>query len=108
MPRHTVADGAGLTVDGDRALLEGVLDHRSVPALAAESDDLFAGRTALEIDLARVSSGNSAGLALLLEWLRRARRAECRLGFRNLPPSLRDIARVSGIEPLLPIRDADG
>jgi phospholipid transport system transporter-binding protein len=54
------------------------------------------------VDLGEVSEMDSALLALLLAWLRDARSAERPLGFSNLPESLRTIARLYGVDSLLP------
>ncbi len=45
---------------------------------------------------------DSALLALLLAWLREARLHDRTLVFTNLPESLRTIARLYGVDRLLP------
>jgi ABC-type transporter Mla MlaB component len=45
---------------------------------------------------------DSALLALLLAWLREARQHERALAFANLPESVRTIARLYGVDRLLP------
>jgi len=54
------------------------------------------------VDLAEVTELDSSLLALLLAWLREARRLGRGLEFTNLPPSLATIARVYGVVDLLP------
>ncbi len=54
------------------------------------------------VDLAEVSEMDSALLALLLAWLREARQHERALAFANLPESVRTIARLYGVDRLLP------
>ena len=54
------------------------------------------------VDLAEVSEMDSALLALLLVWLRDTRQRERALAFANLPESLRTIARLYGVDRLLP------
>ncbi|MBF6309145.1 STAS domain-containing protein, partial [Nocardia farcinica] len=54
-------------------------------------------------DLQAVTRSDSAGLALLVEWMQFARQQDRKLSFRNLPDQLRDIARISGLEDLLPL-----
>ena len=53
-------------------------------------------------DLGEVSEMDSALLALLLAWLREARQRERPLAFTNLPASLLTIARLYGVDRLLP------
>lgn len=66
------------------------------PLLAAD-----AGRDAWQVDLAAVERADSAGVALLLEWLREARRRGVSLHLASLPAQMLAIARVSGLEQLL-------
>jgi len=54
------------------------------------------------VDLAEVSELDSSALALLLAWLREARAAGRTIGFANLPESLQTIARLYGVQDLLP------
>ncbi|OGA01473.1 MAG: hypothetical protein A2Z64_04425 [Betaproteobacteria bacterium RIFCSPLOWO2_02_67_12] len=54
------------------------------------------------VDLAEVTELDSSLLALLLAWLREARRLGRGLQFAHLPPGLETIARVYGVVDLLP------
>jgi phospholipid transport system transporter-binding protein len=60
-----------------------------------------AGGRALRIDLAGLTRVDSAGLALLVDWLAWARAAQRRLSFASTPPALQALARLSGLEGLL-------
>lgn len=59
------------------------------------------GLRAVTIDLANVTEVDSAGLALLLEWVSWARQRGFTLSFANLPDKLRALARLSEVEGLL-------
>ncbi|NCA69027.1 MAG: STAS domain-containing protein [Sphingobacteriia bacterium] len=83
--------------------LEGRLDFSTVARLAVCGGELLHAQTVVEIDLAGVTAANSAGLALLLEWLDMARARGARLTYRNLPDSLARLARVSNLESVLPL-----
>jgi phospholipid transport system transporter-binding protein len=54
------------------------------------------------VDLAEVSELDSSALALLLAWLREAKAAGRTIVFVNLPESLQTIARLYGVQDLLP------
>jgi len=96
--------GARLITAGEgRLRVEGVLDFGSVGRLAADSEVLFRRNAHLRIDLAGVEAANSAGLALLLEWMDLARSLRIDLRFMNLPESLLRIAAFSNLGSLLPI-----
>ena len=90
--------------DPQHFLVEGELNMVTVPALLQAMDSQFpATGNEVHIDLAGVTRSDSAGLALLVEWLRLAKTRNTRLQFHNLPSQLRDIARVSDLLPLLPL-----
>ena len=55
----------------------------------------------LVIDCAAVTRADSAGLAVLLDWLAWARRKSRIIELQNLPPSLVAIARISEVDGLL-------
>lgn len=54
------------------------------------------------VDLAQVTELDSSALALLLAWLREAKAAGRTIVFANLPESLQTIARLYGVQDLLP------
>ena len=86
----------------DRTLLaSGDLVFVNIKKLLAQGEALFAGRDNVVIDLRNVTHSDSAGVALLLEWLERGRAVGTRIRYINIPESLLRIARLSNIEPLL-------
>lgn len=93
----------GITVQQDESLLaSGDLVFATVTVLLAQGEALFAGRDEVVIDLRNIKRSDSAGVALLLEWLERGRAAGTRVRYRNIPDALLKIARLSNIEPLIP------
>jgi len=86
--------------DSDRARIIGSLHFTTVSALlAAGVVAINAGRSV--IDLAGVTASDSAGLALLIEWLSVAKAASRSLRFENIPSQLQQLARLSEVEELL-------
>jgi phospholipid transport system transporter-binding protein len=61
---------------------------------------IAAGETVF--DLAGVSAADSSGVALLLAWQRRARAANQRLSFVNVPENVQKLAALYGVDGLLP------
>lgn len=53
------------------------------------------------IDFSQVNNSDSAGLALLIEWLKISQIMKCKPKFRNIPAQLLTLAKLSGfdIEP---------
>jgi phospholipid transport system transporter-binding protein len=59
------------------------------------------GAAALEIDCSAITVSDSAGLAVLLDWLGAARRRGRTLRYTHLPADLTALARISEVEELL-------
>jgi phospholipid transport system transporter-binding protein len=59
------------------------------------------GAGALEIDCSAVTVADSAGLAVLLDWMRTAKSAGRPLRYAHLPAGLTALARISEVEELL-------
>jgi phospholipid transport system transporter-binding protein len=90
--------------DGNTYRIAGELNMQTVPALLQEVEQVL-NRTRGEVcfDLQQVNRSDSAGLALLVEWMQFARQRQRELTFKNLPQQMQDIARVSGLDGLLPL-----
>lgn len=90
--------------DGGQLLLSGVLDHSNVVKAREEGEALLgqAGSTC-SVSLSGLESAHSAVLSLLLCWLRFAVKRQLTLTFVDMPDQLYDMARVSGLDDLLPL-----
>lgn len=89
----------GVTVRPDgTAEVSGELTFATVPAYLQRNGALFAGSGELMVDLQGVTRADSAGVALLVEWLRLARAAGRTVRYRNMPPQVEALIRVSGLE----------
>ena len=86
-----------------RMQLTGVLNLDSVNALLGEIEALDYDTPSLTVDLKTVERADSAGVALLVAWMRSARRAQRDIRFLNMPAQMLNIARVSGLDSLLPL-----
>ncbi len=87
----------------DRIEVSGVLSFTTVPDLRADAVHMFAGAGRMTVDLGGVSRSDSAGLALMIEWLREARRRKVDLRFAHVPDQIRHMAQVSSLEDILPM-----
>ncbi len=95
---------ASITDNGQgRLAIHGDLSFTSVPAVLAQWQSLDGGRSGLDIDLGDVQRSDSAGLALLVECLREAQQTGKNIRFFNIPAQMLDMARVSGLDELLPL-----
>jgi phospholipid transport system transporter-binding protein len=87
--------------DHDRSLVSGVLVFDTVAYLLPLGSKAIAGGNAAVIDLCGVTGSDSAGLALLIEWLSVAHAAGRSLAYANIPSQLQQLARLSEVDALL-------
>ena len=100
---------ATASLQGDGVLaVRGALTFATVPDLYPQSEAWMrdsAGPVA--VDLQDVQRADSAGLALLVEWLRLARASGRELRFINVPEQVRSLVRVNGLGRALQINNHD-
>ena len=82
-------------------LLQGELDFDSVLSVLQHAGVNMLGKSPLRVDLKGVTRADSAGLALLVEWLRESEIAGNSIEFVNVPAQLLSIARVCGLDDIL-------
>jgi phospholipid transport system transporter-binding protein len=87
--------------EGDRLLVSGPLTLATVARALREGGDAIA-MGARTVDLGEVGELDSSALALLLAWLREAKRRDRTLEFTRLPEGLTTIAKLYGVAELLP------
>lgn len=85
------------------ALLTGTVEHfEAVECKNVLSEHIQASEDAkLLLDLSGLESVSSISLSFLLYGMRAAKLASCDLHYKNMPPALFNMARVSGIESIL-------
>jgi phospholipid transport system transporter-binding protein len=91
---------------GGRYRVAGVLDATTAGALLEQSVARFESSGELDVDLGSVSDADSAGLALLIEWMRLARQRQQLIRFRSVPAQISALARISEVEDLLALTEA--
>lgn len=90
-------DKASIKRENHCLQVSGDIDFGSVVSLWNESLPLIAADSKVVVDLSQVKTVNSAALALMLEWMKYAKR-ECKtILFQNLPKQLVSIAAVAGV-----------
>lgn len=86
-------------------LLVGKLTFSSVASLWNRSKLLLETTPSpIQIDLKSVTQSDSAGVALLISWVRYARQLNKEMHLMHLPEQMRAIIKVSGLSQLLPIQ----
>jgi phospholipid transport system transporter-binding protein len=87
-----IDQGAGhFIIDGD--LTFSTIDKKTVKSFAFLTTSKH-----ITIDLGRVSCTDSAGLALMIEWIKYTRHHRTQIVFKNIPEQLLNLAKLSGFD----------
>ncbi|MBV1921971.1 MAG: STAS domain-containing protein [Pseudomonadales bacterium] len=90
-------------ISPQKMTLEGVLNQYTVAALRIRYASLIEGADSqFSMDLSGVSRSTSVGLSLLLCYMRKAKKCNKALVFVSMPDALFEMARVSGLDDVLP------
>ncbi|UCC56535.1 MAG: STAS domain-containing protein [Gammaproteobacteria bacterium] len=81
--------------------LVGKLGFTTVSGLLKSTPRSFSANGDIKLDLSGVVRADSAGLALLVEWLRDFERNGRSIEFLNMPGQMQSIARVCGLAEIL-------
>jgi len=92
--------GVSVNMNAQQVLLTGALDFASVSQLLRQSRDWF--NQDRVIDFSGIHTSNSAGLALLLEWMKISRQKGHQIKYHNVPAQLMTIAHAYGIDDQIP------
>jgi len=84
-----------------RFALSGEMGFRSADQILRASEAMFDDHTRIEVDLQGVNKTDSAGLALLLEWITWANHTVREIRFLNTPDKITAIARTTEVDGLL-------
>jgi phospholipid transport system transporter-binding protein len=77
---------------------EGELSFFSLNEKTIKSFDFLKSAPAVCIDLRQVSSADSAGLALIIEWIKHSILYDTKLSFKNIPQQLLTLAKLSNFD----------
>jgi phospholipid transport system transporter-binding protein len=84
-----------------RFVLSGDMTFDTVDRILKASEAPFEEHSQLEIDLSGVANSDSAGLALLLEWVTWANHTVREIRFAGMPERVMAIARTTEVDGLL-------
>ncbi len=100
-------DQAKIDFSQNKMVLKGVFSFETVLPIYESGISFIQQQTfslsPLEIDLSQLTKSDSSGLAVFLGWMRAAKQKNITLHFSNVPKYLLDVARLCGIENILPI-----
>ena len=89
-----------ITIQQDRILISGELTFATVEGILKQSQKIFPKQGQWNCDLSQVTTCDSAGIALLLEWLKWAGQRQIKLCFFQLPNQLQAIIAAAGLDKL--------
>jgi phospholipid transport system transporter-binding protein len=95
---------AGVRIESagtDRLRVAGELSFETAASALETGARLIGAGRRWTFDLAGVSAGDSAGVAVLIEWLSLARSRDATLVYESVPAQMLAIARLSGVDGLL-------
>lgn len=81
--------------------ISGEMSFDTAEQILQASEDPFEAHTQLEIDLSEVTVSDTAGLALLLEWVTWANHTVREIRFSGMPERILAIAKTTEVEELL-------
>lgn len=94
---------ATLTLDTDgsgRKLIRGEITHKTINSVL--NQNIFDSNP-LTVDFSGVTHADSSGLALMVQWTRRAQKEAVTLHFVHIPEKLFALAKMSNVDTILPI-----
>lgn len=84
-----------------RFALSGEMTFDTAEQILKASEAPFEEHTQIDVDLSEITASDSAGLALLLEWVTWANHSVREIRFSGMPEKILNIARTTEVEPLL-------
>ncbi|MGR9013393.1 MAG: STAS domain-containing protein [Gammaproteobacteria bacterium] len=89
---NIIKEGAGhFVIDGD-------LTFATIDKQTLKSFSFLKTAKEVTIDLSRVASTDSAGLALMIEWIKYSQHNRTHIAFKNIPEQLLNLAKLSGFD----------
>jgi len=99
--RHTGGECQLQDLGEGRFAVHGVLGFETVNGVFEAAKVLFGEHSIIEVDFSAVQRSDSAGLALLIEWVNWAKHYVREISYKNVPEQVRAIAEISEIEWML-------
>lgn len=88
-----------LTIKSDElVVLSGDLTFATINKKTVRLIDFKKINHQVVIDLAEINNSDSAGLALIIEWLKLGKTGQTQLWFKNIPLQLLTLAKLSGFD----------
>jgi phospholipid transport system transporter-binding protein len=103
-PLRQVSPAANFAIHAtapDRLEASGAMSYDSAARALVSGLALIPHRQPCTVDLSRVTEADSAGLAVLVEWLATARKRGTKVRYEGIPSQILAVARISDLEEML-------
>jgi len=94
-----------INVNAETAIVHiaGELTFSTASDVVQQTRTLFADLATVAVDLAGVTRSDSAGVAILVDWMRYAKQNDKSVVFHHIPAQIIAIASASGLDEIFPI-----
>lgn len=92
---------AAITRENGRLVLQGELNFNNVKNLYEHSLDYLGGNVDIDVDFSGVTSSDSAGLALIIEWVKLFKHKNRKISFHHLSAEWQAIAQAADLNDLV-------
>ena len=92
---------AELSYQHNTFVVSGDLDFKNVLSLHQQLLEKSGQAPDLIFDFSRVTTSDSSGLALVIEWIRLANQTNKKIAFKGLSNGLLELAQVSGLDAVI-------
>jgi phospholipid transport system transporter-binding protein len=87
-----------IKLSDDSYFVEGNMTFSTLNKKTIKSFDFLNTTKDIHIDLEKVAAADSAGLALMIEWLKHSKLYNTKLRFKNIPQQLLTLAKLSDLD----------
>lgn len=99
--RKKLIKRANISFNNDKYIVSGELDFFNIVSVYQKSLMELRKSSCWKFDFVNLKSSNSAGLALIIEWIKLAKKNNIEIKFINLSEEFLSIAEISGIDQLI-------
>ena len=92
---------ADIDYQEDKFIVSGDLHFSNVMAIYKKSSKNLSKNPVLEFDFSNVRSSDSAGIALIIEWIKFAKLTNKEIYFHSLSSDILQLARAAGLEKFI-------
>ena len=94
-----------LNINSDNVLCaSGRIDLTNVKEACAKGRELIDTLASVRVDLSGIEQSDTSGLAMLVDWLRKAKSQHKDIVFTKMPKLMLDLGRVYGLDSILPVK----